>query len=137
MTPLFGQRQRLRRFALHMLLVWLFALGSGVVNACVLEPEARHDAAAAHVQAGMPSPQHDEDARHGTSAPCAKFCDDPAAAVQFLKQQTDVSMTLVALPTSALLPLIAEARVADAAAIERTPRSAAVPIQIAFLRLAL
>ena len=31
---MFGQTQRLRRLAARVLLVWLFALTSGIVNAC-------------------------------------------------------------------------------------------------------
>jgi len=33
------QTQRLRRFALHVLLAWLFALATGFVNACVMQSQ--------------------------------------------------------------------------------------------------
>ena len=34
---MFTRPQRLRRFAVHVLLVWLCALGTGIVNACVVQ----------------------------------------------------------------------------------------------------
>ena len=47
---MFGQRRRLRHLAAQVLLMWLFALGASIVNACALEPELRHAVtAASHV----------------------------------------------------------------------------------------
>ena len=43
-------RSRLRRLAAFVLLLWLFGLTSGVVNACVVASGLRHAAHAAAVE---------------------------------------------------------------------------------------
>ena len=104
-----------------MLLVWLFALATGVVNACVLQPEARHGGAS-----------------HNGDTPCAKFCDEPATAAQVLAQQTDAFVVLGLPPAPGHgLRVDATAQLANVACAEPAPRPAAIPIPIAFLRLAL
>ena len=119
-----------------MLLVWLFALATGVVNACVLQPEARsgnasqtqqgHDSTSAHPNEPAPSP------------PCAKFCDEPATAGQVLAQQTDAFVALGLPPAPGHgVRLDATAQPASGVRAELAPRPAAIPIPIAFLRLAL
>jgi hypothetical protein len=76
-----ASRHRKRNIALTMLLVWVFALLSGVANACLAEREPQH--AGSHAsQAGHPAAadlraqaadqaQHDE---HTDKAPCQKAC---------------------------------------------------------------
>ena len=98
---MFGQQQRLRRLAAQVLLMWLFALATGVVNACVLEPELRQASIASGEHDEHPGAQqrphahaagllgHDHSSPHGNKAPCAKFCDEPSASTQPIKQQTD------------------------------------------------
>ena len=131
-----------------MLVVWLFALVTGVVNACTVAPEFRHDTSAQAHQQRDPMPAqaherssslgHDEGVLHAGNAPCTKFCDQPSTTAQVLKQQTDAFavLGLPAVPGHGLR-FDATADVASAAAIEHTRRPAAVPILIAFLRLAL
>lgn len=80
-------RSRLRRLAAYVLLVWLFGLASGIVNACVLESglhDSAHatvhqmddaDAVADHGASGHASHQHPSDHK----PPCERLCDAPAA----------------------------------------------------------
>ncbi|WP_372528008.1 hypothetical protein [Piscinibacter sp.] len=131
-----------------MLVVWLFALVTGVVNACTVAPEFRHntssqahqqhDPMAAHANERSSPLGHDEGALHAGNASCAKFCEQPSTTAQVLKQQTDVFavLGLPAVPGHGLR-FDATADVASAVAVEGTLRPAAIPIPIAFLRLAL
>ncbi len=83
----FADTRTKRNTAFVMLLVWLFALASGVANACLLETPEPHSRAvrgsaattnqvpaewAGHL--GAPSGHHD-DAEH-TKESCLKVCDD-------------------------------------------------------------
>ena len=76
-----------RNTAFVVLLVWLFALASGVANACLLEAHethshgattdysgAAHQAALAHGHSQADA-DHDDDS-HPSKAPCLKACDD-------------------------------------------------------------
>lgn len=79
-----------RHTALLVLLGWLFALASGVVNACLLEARATH-AHAASIQGtetaqAFVSPAHagavaDHDDSHAAKALCLKVCDDGARSL--------------------------------------------------------
>ena len=81
-----------RNTALAMLLVWLFALASGVANACFLETTGSHIRApnelaetASHAPAellahpGAPAGHHDDS--DSTKESCLKVCDDGTNAV--------------------------------------------------------
>jgi hypothetical protein len=80
-------RSRLRRLAAYVLLVWLFGLASGIVNACVLGSELRHAPHAAMHQMGDDGAMADHGTGgHGThqhqsgqKPPCERLCDAPAA----------------------------------------------------------
>lgn len=77
-----------RRTAFLVLLGWLFALVSGVANACLLEARVTHTHAAPFelsgtVQAPLVSAGHagavaGHDDSHVAKAPCLKACDDGA-----------------------------------------------------------
>ena len=137
-----------RTTAFMVLLVWLFALTSGVVNACLLqEPEAHTHIIAT---AGYPAfadttaiPGHagdladDHDDSHSPNAHCLKFCDDGSRSVP----KHDVTP---AQPDPGLAPLLVILWTAD------TPIVAALgnkdelllptqwlPIRVRFSRLAL
>lgn len=87
MKPSFSSRTK-RRTALLVLLGWLFALASGVANACLLEARVTHVHAAPvawseTVQATLVSPGHvgvgvDHNDSHPAKALCLKVCDDGA-----------------------------------------------------------
>jgi hypothetical protein len=84
-----------RNTAFLVLLVWVFALASGVANACRLEAHGArghltaaggfHEAAAPGMSAGRVKAvaDHDDDA-HSSKASCLKACDDVA---QYLPKQ--------------------------------------------------
>lgn len=87
----FASTRTKRNTAFAMLLVWLFALASGVANACFLETPESHSAAkesaatASHAPAeslghrGAPA-GHDDDADTAKES-CLKVCDDGTSAV--------------------------------------------------------
>lgn len=78
-------RRRMRSTAFMVLLAWLFAVASGVANACLLEaPHHDHVSAAGASMADLPAhlashagdiAAHSDDV-HTSSAPCQKVCDD-------------------------------------------------------------
>jgi len=134
--------------AAQVLLMWVFALGASIVNACTLEPELRHAVTAAshdphHSEPG--SHHHDSQAGghghpspHANNTPCAKFCDEPSAAAQMLKQQVDPSHAVwLASPPVNSLALDATPTRASSVAAHHELWRAGVPIPIAFLRLTL
>ena len=132
-----------------MLLVWLFALGSGVVNACLVAPALQHAVRSAtrgaqgvgQAQAVQPTGAavgHDHQNPRTDQPPCTKFCDDGSASAPTVKQQDDPLHAVGLAPpparTAAMRPLqqpVGEPHV------ERGRLHARVPIPIAFLRLTL
>lgn len=108
-------RRSSRRIVWSMLLAWVFALGAGVVNACVLTPNraVQHavgthehhkiwvqdvsivpigqlDDGSADVDAERQSPSHDA---------CLKYCDDESTALS----KSNVAAADPSLPVGALL----------------------------------
>ncbi len=89
-----ASRRHKRSIALTMLFVWVFALLSGVANACLTEPRGEPAHAGAHAsQADHPpraaAPSHEAAARaqhdeQPDKAPCRKSCD--ASSQTLLKQ---------------------------------------------------
>ena len=88
-----ASRHHRRSIALTMLLVWVFALLSGVANACLTEPRDEPAHAGTHAsQADQPAqaaaqPHAADQAQHGQhpdKAPCQKSCD--ATSQTLLKQ---------------------------------------------------
>lgn len=152
---MFTQPQRLRRFAVHVLLVWLFALGSGIVNACVVQLHIPQPAqvtaqSATHEHPQMAAALDDEDAakvhehhQHGDQAdrthpPCERFCDAPSVAPQPEKQQSNLLSGFWLAPA----PVPPFDFQTSFAPIRITPSDDArwrktIPISIAYLRLAL
>lgn len=141
-------RAQLRRLAACVLLLWLFGLASGVVNACVVASGLRHAAHAAALEAaqdhaghGMGGSLHAAGADHDPDdgkPPCERLCEEPAAPVQADKQQsTPLSgfwLAAMPLPSLAHWPAIGQkAPVPRDEFVSRT----AIPIPIAYLRLTL
>ena len=134
------QTQHLRRLAVHVLLLWLFAFSTGIVNACVVQ---MHLAQSEHamLHAGHDTnvaPCHDQEADH-SNLPCERFCDEPSAVAQPVKQQSDT--TSHSWPAAAPAPSF-EFRALSGAGngtLASIPLrwAATVPIPIAFLRLTL
>ena len=145
-NAMFTQPQRLRRLAVYVLLVWLFGLGSGIVNACVVQMQlddsatllAQHE----HEEATVDALHcHDGDAQHESDAnhpACERLCDSPSAVPQTEKLQSNpLSGFLMA---AAPLPSFTFQIHSDPGAIlpgEHLRWRTDVPISIAFLRLSL
>ena len=88
-----ASRHHKHSIAITMLLVWMFALLSGVVNACLTEPRGEPGHAATHISpADHPATaavryhaaDQAQDGEHPDKAPCQKSCD--ASSQTLLKQ---------------------------------------------------
>jgi hypothetical protein len=136
-------RSQLRRLAAYVLLVWLFGLGSGIVNACIVKAQLA-DAGQAMVHAGhdhaamsSDSGGHDHETHH-TKPPCERLCDGPPAAPQADHQQANPLSGLwlaAAPPPSSQFQVLAGLR-ENRIGTDAQSR-ASIPISIAFLRLTL
>lgn len=155
-----AQRNRLRRLATQLLLVWLFAFGVGLVHACEMKSlllavagaGVTADSLAASNTVGALDAEDetaaDAPADHGccpdngsggpADASCAKFCADESHSLPPAKQGHDPAPVLDVAPVATLALAVA--------VIERgraDPPEAAVPppdptpVAIAFLRLTL
>jgi hypothetical protein len=79
MSPVHFNRQQLQRTAWLALFAWVFALTSGVANACLIQPVAPVDRQAEHAH----HPAADERGAENASgkAGCLKFCADETSAL--------------------------------------------------------
>jgi len=145
---LFFNTRAKRNTALMVLLVWLFALASGLANACLLEARQTH----AHIATAVSSeaathasvilPGHTGAVAHGvdephSKAPCLKVCDDGTRS--FPKQDGKVTQNdagpapLVQVLWGTVAPVIPTFRSLD----EEQPATPELPIRIRFSRLAI
>lgn len=86
---MFRQRRHLRRWAAHVLLVWLFGLGMGVANACALGEAARHaDGVDAIAKVALSHHQGDANGDGGRSN-CLDLCAKSSVGVPNLKVADD------------------------------------------------
>ena len=155
MRPLHFTRRQLRHTACVALFAWVFALVSGVANACLLqtvEPGATIFSLAAGAQpagchSGVAPCEHDaglahhhadsgrgEPAQHGDKAVCLKFCTDEASALAKSKaSQADLPgpVLLAGAPWSSA---VRGAAAAQWQAVER-PASVGPPLFLRLLRL--
>jgi len=145
---LFHNTRAKRNTAFMVLLVWLFALTSGVANACLLEARQTHshittDASSGAVaHASVILPGHAGAVADGINephfkAPCLKVCDDGSRS--FPKQDSTVAQ---ADPGPALLVLVLWNKVAPVISTPRhmdveQPATPELPIRIRFSRLAI
>jgi hypothetical protein len=140
-----SQPQRLRRFAVYVLLVWLFGLGSGIVNACVVRSELNHGIlSVSHEHAGKGHLAHaagqstdDHECDH-TRPPCERLCDGPSVVPQAEKQQSNPlsGFWLAAAPIPAF-NFQCSAEPGGTVSSARLRWHTTIPISIAFLRLTL
>ncbi len=148
--PLFTTQAK-RSTAFVMLLFWLFALTSGVVNACILEGGAAHgdQGAPGHVHAttlateGSDEPvvttnDHDVDERSSKAA-CLKVCADSSQAFAKLSSGIGdpVDPGLAPLFIAVIWTTAAPVASALSRADDVPPPRPREPIGIRFLRLAL
>lgn len=153
MNP-FANSTTQRRTALTVMLVWLFALVSGVANACFLDIGAPHgdgmalehavaDARAPHQAEGHAHSraQHPQSDSAAATALCLKVCDDGGHA---LPRQASVPETGQSVPVPVPVPLFVvhwpDAPVlalADGLTEFWPPPQPGLPIRVRFSRLAL
>ncbi|HWI82936.1 hypothetical protein [Ramlibacter sp.] len=131
-------RSRLRRLAACVLVVWLLGLASGVVNACIVAAGTEPAAHAGHVHeaADAGDTGHDHEGAPGKT-PCERVCDEAKAPQADRQQSTPLSglwLAAAPLPTLTVRPPVAPSHAHVRGALRE---AGAVPIPIAYLRLAL
>jgi len=148
LKPLFYSRTK-RNTAFVVLLVWLFALASGVANACLIQAKetdgtgslAAHSPAAGKVPAvsvvrGDAIAQHDS-GLEASKSQCLKVCDDASKSLP--KQQAGFNLTypdlapLLALAWTTATPVVS----ALGLAVFQPPSDRGLPIRVRLSRLAL
>jgi hypothetical protein len=138
----FNHARTKHRIACVMLVFWLFSLGAGWANACVLQERGTHAHSAAAVAAGVPavSPGHvgvadDHSASdpHGKT-PCLKVCDDASQSlVKGLSGLEMPTMPLTVVAWSASTPALRAQRSASTRPVAHT----GPPLRTMYSRLAL
>ena len=146
---LFSSTRTKRRTAFAVLLVWLFAVASGVANACLLEVSEApgthaHAAMAGSAPVGDPAAVgaghleagdgHDDS---HASAPCLKVCDDGSTALLKLQAGVDLSdpgmPPLVAVGRNAAAPVVS----GPCGRVDAQPPPAGPPLRDRYCRLTL
>ncbi len=148
MKPIFSARAK-RGTAFAALALWLFAVASGVANACLLEAPGPHSHDAAETHATAANDPHERSevqaAAHAghdgnldeSKAPCLKVCDDGTHAL--LNRLPGIDLTdpgqvaFVAVVWTATAPAVSALSRAPAP----HPPDRGPPIRIRFSRLAL
>ena len=148
MKPLFSSSTK-RSTAFVVLLVWLFALASGVANACLIQAKEinRHGSLAAYSSAaekghaasavlGDPIPKYDF-GFEASKSQCLKVCDDGSQSLP--KQPVGFDWTH---PDPAPLPAVTWATATPVAsahslAVFQRPPDPGLPIRVRLSRLAL
>lgn len=143
----FLSRRRMRHTAFIVLLAWLFAVASGVANACLLHSPHHdlHISAAAASVADVPTylaadagdiAAHSDDV-HTYSPPCQKVCDDTPqslpTALSVVDQTNPGLSSPIALLWSATAPIAAGSR----RTTKMQPAMPELPIRLRYTRLAL
>ena len=148
MKPFANRRVRCNT-AFAMLLMWLFALASGVANACLLEARETHTPESSVTHLLKAGEVHGMSAAHAVAAetdhggsgvskaPCLKVCDDSSKSL--VNQQSGFDQAgaahapLVAAAWVSAIP--GDARLIQAASFRRPDPGP--PIRVLFSRLAL
>lgn len=139
-------RARLRRYAACVLALWVFGLGSGFVNACVVAAEVRHASHATAQAAQGHGHVHEHGGRAGDASspggagseqrPCERLCAEPTTASRHEKQSAILTGFFIVAPVS----------IHEIALRPRPPRVLAsvapdpgnpIPLSLAYLRLTL
>ena len=148
---LFSSTRTKRRTAFAVLLVWLFAVASGVANACLLEVSEApgthaHSATSGSARMGDPAAVsaghleagdgHDDDSRTSTPS-CLKVCDDGSNALVRLQAGVDLTdpgmSPLVAVVWNAAAPVVS----GPCWRVNEQPPPAGPPFRDRYCRLAL
>lgn len=140
---MFHHRSSIRRVAVHLLLLWVFALGAGVVHACSLASKVNSDGTVGKIGPTVAVDHHaDAEADDGHAmhqagkATCLKFCDDAKAVSTLPDTSGDPAAGL-----APLWPVLRPATQPGVALITAQARALRdrppLPIAIEYLRLAL
>ncbi len=145
MTSLTNTRIK-RRIASVMLVLWLFALGAGWANACILQERGTHLHPAAAADTGTPTvsaghvgvlDDHEADTSAG-KAPCLKVCGDESQTI--VKWHASFDLLDVAMVPPAAMPWPTTVAALDAPLravhVGHSPR-ADLPLRTRYSRLAL
>lgn len=134
-----------RRFALALLVLWLFALGAAWANACLLQDRTTHldPSLVATAESPVVSPGHiGVLASHAQNlppgeAPCLKLCDD--ASQSLVKWPTGMELPDVAMPPPFAMAWSESVAALDARRPVRIERPARqdLPLRTRYRRLAL
>ena len=135
-----------RKAVAMVLLTWLFALASGVANACLFETPTTHAhvvAAASEgarvlaVMAGHTGAVADGDhASSSAEAPCLKVCDEISTALVSQPSQAQADTGLAPL-VRVLWPVAVADRVAPSQTGDPWPSATKLPLRLRYSRLAL
>ncbi len=130
---MFRHRRQLRLWAVRLLLAWLFGMGAGVANACLVAGAAE---LGAHLQTNMEADSHHEQVPGKSN--CQDFCEKSAVSMCPMKSVLD-DVHGPALPPSALAVVLeVPAPLPDPVLLPRRDGVLAhPPITITLLRLAL
>lgn len=138
-----------RNIASVMLLVWLFAVVSGIVNACVLEAHGddakvltsealgaayAHNALAGHTSYAA---NYDGDKVDTSKAPCLKVCDDGSQALLKLNPFVDLDDRDSALTDSMLWAAAIQVASAHRHLDSSASATSEPPVRVRYSRLAL
>lgn len=141
---MFHHRSRIRRVAVHLLLLWVFALGAGVVHACSLASKTNSADPVGQVGQTVTVHHHadpgvdDEDAMHQAGkATCLKFCGDAKAASTLPDTSGDPSASGFAPLWPVLRPSVQLGVALIAAHAQRLRDRPLLSVTIEYLRLAL
>jgi hypothetical protein len=137
---MFRHRQQLRRWAVCMLLSWLFGLGASVANACLATGHEAPSHGPAQVRDAA-SPSHDDDAHSHPGKPakanCQDFCGKAKLLIPPLKSALDDVQSHAVIATAAVTVLPRPAFAPVQPWVPRRDGVQAPSIPIEFLRLAL
>jgi hypothetical protein len=137
-----------RSTAWLMLCVWMFALASGIANACALEVRGSHShamaggdhpgvASSAHAAEDAGADSHHDGDSHDSKAPCLKACDE--GSLSLLKHSVVPDLTdpgaafVVAFAWAVSVPVLS----ARSRAHHLRPLSSGPPLRVRYVRLAL
>ncbi|MBE0546773.1 MAG: hypothetical protein IH627_03750 [Rubrivivax sp.] len=137
-----------RRTVFTVLMVWLFALGSGSVNACLLQERGTHwhgpaDDASLTAQSPRVSPGHvGSDSDHAENAGaaksvCLKVCSEDTQTMVKLTSSFDLMDVAMVLPSELTWSEPLDAPKRANASLELPAPSAGVPLRTLYSRLTL
>ena len=154
---MFRHQHQCRRWAARVLLLWLFGVGAGVANACLVAVAAQPDSLSAASFAGShhdvaalyrahdhgPSQRNEHAGHPGHSAPpasssCQHYCDTAGISIPSQKSAFDDGHGNALFLLTTATAVVRDPGFAPARQwVPRWDSVPAPPIQIAFMRLAL